>query len=199
MLHFATLLRRYHKNLVAMKKSILPVMAFVLLSVFARAQYGNKIAISVGGGAMFSSENSIGGPGFSADAELPLAAQLRLIFSAGYFVNYFGRRLYDTSTIYPPVPCDACGIKGPYEFIPLKAGLRYYMKQFYVQGQAGEALEANVTRNSFIYGGTLGGLIKFNSHNFLDIGFGYEHGYKFADYNEAVSEAAIRLAYRYQF
>jgi hypothetical protein len=185
-----------------MKKNILAVVAFVLIRVLASAQSGNKIAVSLGGGAMFSSENSIGGPGLSADAELPLAAQLRLIFSAGYFVNYFGTRLYDTSTIYPPVPCDACGInanKGPYEFIPLKAGLRYYMKQFYVQGEAGEALEANVTRNSFIYGGTLGGLIKFNSHNFLDIGFGYEHGYKFADYNETVSEAALRLAYRYQF
>ena len=52
--------------------------------------------------------------------------------------------------------------KGPYKFIPLKAGLRYYIKYFYLQGEAGESFKANVTANSFIYGGALGGLIPFN-------------------------------------
>jgi hypothetical protein len=47
-----------------MKKKILPVVVFVLISAFARAQSGDKIAVSVGGSAMLASESAIGVPDF---------------------------------------------------------------------------------------------------------------------------------------
>jgi len=162
------------------------------------------MALSLGLGASFSSANSIGEPGFSAKMELPIVSRLNFMFSAGYFVNYFGTRIYlDTS----PAICPTCSFptenpinQGPYEFIPLKAGLRYYyFRHFYIDGVFGEAIKANVTDNSFVYGGEIGGLIPFNRHNSLDINIGIENGYKFEYYQPAVYELAIRIAYGYQF
>jgi hypothetical protein len=189
-----------------MKKNLPAILALVLMSAFARAQTSDKIAVSLGIDANFTSENSIGGPGFLGRVELPLMPRLKFTFSAGYFVNYFGTRYYLSymtalcQTCTPPNEPTGPANRGPYEFIPLKAGLRYYyLGHLYLEGEIGEAFKANLTNNSFIYGGAFGALIAFNRHNSLDLGLAYSRGYQFADYDETIYELSIRLAYRYQF
>ena len=183
-----------------MTKRILPGIILVFISMFAMAQSGEKIAFSANVDVAVPSYNSIG-PGFTLRAELPVASRLKVTFSAGFFTN-FGRLLYYDM----PANCPGCTIPpgrandAPYEFVPLKAGLRYYyLKYFYFEGNSGVSFNANQTVTSFVYGGSAGALIPFNRHNSLDIGLGFESGYKLADYNEIINELAIRLGYRYQF
>ena len=132
-----------------MTKKTLIVLALVFTGIIARAQAPDKIAVSLSVDANFPSENSIGGPGFTAKIELPLMSRLNLTLSAAYVVNYYGTRYYDAAQ--PPV-CSTCTVPhepegpvngGPYKFVPLKAGLRYYyLKHFYFEGEAGEAIKA---------------------------------------------------------
>jgi len=187
-------------------KNTLLLVTFVLINVFAKAQSNNNIAVSLGINANIPSENSIGGPGFSAAAELPVLPGLKFALSAGYTVNYWGTRYYTTN----PYICPTCVIpsvpQGPanggwYAFIPLTAGIRYYYyRHFYFSGQAGEALKVMETENSFIYGGAFGGLFRFRKHSALDLSVGIEDGYRYADYNySTIYEIGLRVAYRYQF
>ena len=185
-----------------MQKKILVILTFFLAGLTAMAQSENKIALSLGVEASFASQNAIGGPGFSANMELPLIPQLKFTLSAGYLVNY-----YATRYIAPDVTayCATCNIPsgavngGPYEFIPLKAGFRYYYsRHLYLDAIAGDALAANMTAGSFIYGGALGALVPFNRRNALDFSFGFERGYKYLDYSATIDEIALRIAYRYR-
>jgi hypothetical protein len=184
-----------------MKKRILVLLTFIMAGLTAVAQTENKVALSLGVEASFASQNAIGGPGFSAKMELPLTTQLKFTVSAGYLVNYYGTRYISPSmTAY----CPTCNIptgpinSGPYEFIPVKAGFRYYFKHLYLDGIAGDALAANMTAGSFIYGGAFGGLIPFNHRNALDLNIGFERGYKFLDYSQTIDEIALRIAYRFR-
>ncbi|MEO6851991.1 MAG: hypothetical protein ABI203_09125 [Mucilaginibacter sp.] len=183
-----------------MAKKILLVAILAFICSFAMAQSGEKIALSVSLDVAVPSHNSTG-PGFTLRTELPIAARLKFTFSAGFFTN-FGRLLYYNT----PANCVSCIIPmgpsndAPYEFVPVKAGLRYYyLKYFYFEGNGGAAFNANKTVTSFIYGGSLGGLAPLSPHNSLDIGLGFESGYKLTDYNEIINELAIRVGYRYQF
>ncbi len=166
------------------------------------AQTENKVALSLDAEASFVSRHAIGGPGFSAKMELPLTPQLKFTLSAGYLVNYYGTRY-----IAPDVTayCPTCNIpsgpvnSGPYEFIPLKAGVRYYYsRHLYLDAVAGDALAANMTAGSFIYGGALGALVPFNRRNALDFSFAFERGYKYLDYSATIYEIALKIAYRYR-
>jgi hypothetical protein len=186
-----------------MMKNLYLVLALVFISTLCRAQTQNpdKVALSLGFDLFCPQDNAIPGPGFSARAELPLMPQLKFTLSASYFVNYYGPRLYESANppSGPHVPTGPVN-SGPYKFVPVQAGLRYYyFRTFYLEGEAGEAFKANVTDNSFIYGGTVGGLIRFNPHNAIDLGIGYSNGYKYQDYSEKTFEAILRIAYRYQF
>lgn len=190
-----------------MIKKLLVVLALVLTCAIARAQTSNKIAISVSGDGGISTDNSIGGPGFTVKAELPLVNRLNFTISAAFFLNYYGTRYYDAAE--PPV-CSTCIVPvhpptgpvndGPYEFIPIKAGLRYYyFRHLYFEGEAGEAIAANATTSTFVYGGNLGGLVRVSRHSSTDIGIGYSYGYKQQDYNEKVGELYFKIGYRFQF
>jgi len=195
-----------------MLKKFLTLFILVLAGIIAHAQTANKVALSISGDVDFGSSNADGGPGFTLKVELPLATKLKLTVSAGYLSNTFPKRMYDlpavlyTGTYYnintpnPPAEPTGPANSGPYEFIPVKAGLRYYyFKSLYVDAEAGEAFKANVTGNSFVYGGNLGGLVRFDQHNALDISAGYSNGYHLQDYNEKIGEYTLRLGYRYQF
>jgi hypothetical protein len=196
-----------------MKKSILPVIALVLMSVFARAQSAGKTSISFGpelsipfnttssdyGSIKDYYQHGLGG---SFKVELPLSTSLFFTGSAGY-VYYATNIHYLYSTdIAASSPIPMGGIQPPpYKFIPIKAGLQYYYtKSLYLSGEAGDAINLNkASKNSFIYSAGLGAAIPFNVHNGLDIGVRYERGFKITDYPYAMSQIGIRLAYRYQF
>ena len=88
-----------------------------------------------------------------------------------------------------------------YHFLPLKAGLKYYLlKYFYAEGEAGEAIKLNsVSRSSFIYSGGLGVMIPINKHNGIDIGSKYTRGFKITNYPYPASQFGILIGYHYTF
>ena len=144
------------------------------------------------------------GFGGSFKLELPVLPQLHVTITAGYMS-------FKAATRYVAYPGAAPGpyllggiatINGPpYEYIPLKAGLRYYMvRHFYIEGEAGDAIKANsVTTSQFIYAGGLGGIIPIQKRSSIDIGVRFERGFKSVDYNYSMGEVDFRVAYRYQF
>ncbi|HTE01202.1 MAG TPA: hypothetical protein VK668_18075 [Mucilaginibacter sp.] len=196
-----------------MKKNILPVIALVLMSVFARAQSAGKTSISFGPELSIPFNTASGDYGSMKDyyqhglggnfkIELPLTTALFFIGSAGYVYYATNTHYYYSADIAAssPIPMGSPE-PPPYKFIPVKAGLQYYYtKCLYVSGEAGDAINLNkASKNSFIYSVGLGAVIPFNVHNGLDIGVRYERGFKITDYPYAMSQVGIRLAYRYQF
>lgn len=197
-----------------MIKKLLTLAFLLLAGIAVYAQNNDKFAINLSGDVNVpSGSDARPGPGLTLKAEVPLAPDLKLTFSAGYLTSYFSRRLYEPPVVeynspsefnintpnpalYPTGPVNG----GPYEFVPVMVGFRlFYFKSLYVDGQAGEAFKANVTNNSFIYGGNLGWLLKFSAHNALDISAGYSNGYKLQDTGDKISEVSFRLGYRFQF
>jgi hypothetical protein len=87
----------------------------------------------------------------------------------------------------------------PYEYIPLKGGLRYYFARFfYVDGEAGAAIGANSNAaSSFIYSGSMGFIIPFTPKNGLDFNFGYGRGYHITNYPFSMSQLSIGVAYKF--
>jgi len=197
-----------------MKKNILPVLAFLLISVFTRAQSGNKITLSLGPelGIPFNTNTyNYGhirdyykdGIGASLKIELPVTTSLHFTASAGYIYYPNVRYLVLDQTAASPggyiYPGDQLINNTPYKFIPVKAGLQYYYSKYlYADAEAGAAIKSNSeSKTSFIYSGGLGGVIPFNAASGLDIGFRYERGYQAYVYPSPMSQFGIRLAYKH--
>ena len=197
-----------------MKRNILPVLAFLLISVIARAQSGDKITLSLGPELSIPfNTNSYNyghirdfykdGFGGNLKLELPATPALHFTATAGYVSYAAVRYLYLDATAAPPngyvYPADQSINNKPYQFIPLKAGLQYYYSQYlYASAEAGAAIKANtVSKSSFIYSGGFGGVIPFNAVSGLDIGFRYERGYQIQIYPSPMSQFGIRVAYKH--
>lgn len=196
-----------------MKKNILFALVLMFIGVSAHAQWSSKPAISFGGDIVLpfhSSGNSVVGPesyyktgaGFAIKAELPGSKQMAVTLSAGYLM-YVPKPLYYLDM---PANCPTCTVptgphsNPPYEYIPVKAGLRYYLGQFYLDGEAGAGIKVNYkAKTSFIYGGGLGWAIPFNAHDGLDIGAHFERGFKSFNYPLVFTQADLSLAYRRRF
>ncbi len=194
-----------------MKQKYLNLFAMFLLfvSLTAKAQ-SDKPAISIGPevGLPFNTEHNYiktrdvyqPGVGASIKLELPVSSGLKFTATAGY-LNYASNEhlLYATTLYYPPM--GGSSTLPAYEFIPLKVGLRYYYaKSFYLDADAGEAFKAGGNaKNSFIYAAAFGALIPFSKHHGLDLNARYENGYKSKNYDYAMQQLGIRLAYRYSF
>jgi len=199
-----------------MKRKLLTVLALIFISALVRAQSGNKIAISLGPelDIPFNTANANGqsikdtykdGIGGSLKIELPITAALHFTGSAGYiYYRSDHRYIFPNYDPYPGpsgVANNNITIAPPYKFIPLKAGLQYYfVKYLYINGEVGDAIKANSQAiNSFIYSGGAGVAIPFNPHQGLDLGILYEHGFKNKDYDSAMGQLALRVAYKYRF
>ncbi|MDB5141722.1 MAG: hypothetical protein JWQ66_435 [Mucilaginibacter sp.] len=197
-----------------MKKNILPVLAFLLISAFARAQSGDKITLSLGlelGIPFNTSTYNYGdirgyykdGIGGSLRIELPVTKSLHFTASAGYIsypnVYYLALTATETAPAGYVYPSDQLISNTSYRFIPVKAGLQYYYSGYlYADAEAGAAIKSNsATKTSFIYSGGLGGVIPFNAVSGLDIGFRYERGYQVYVYPSPMSQFGIRLAYKH--
>jgi hypothetical protein len=198
-------------------KLLSALIVMLLLSAFARAQSGSKIAISVGPEFSFPFNTSTvdngnikdfykDGIGGSVKIELPISAALHFTGSAGY-VDYKSNHHYIVPYQFGPYPgpADVTSTNGalapPYKFIPIKVGLQYYfVKCLYINGEVGDAIKTGAQAiNSFIYAGGLGAALPFGPHQGLDIGVLYQRGFKTIDYDSPMSEFTIRVAYKYRF
>ena len=199
-----------------MKKSILLLPTLILISLFAKAQSGDKVAISLG--PEFNIPFNTGttpygkttdyykdGYGGSIKIEVPIVHSLHFTGSAGFLYYrsaYYFSLFYFDNMLAPTAAYNEQGNKiysAAYKYIPLKAGLQYYYsKCLYLGADAGEAIKVGpVSAKSFIYSGGLGGVIPINKHNGIDLSIRFERGYKNVDYNYAMSQFGFRLAYRF--
>jgi hypothetical protein len=195
-----------------MKKGLILILLTVAISAVCtkvKAQSPAKIALSLGPelGVPINAHDADGdnvrnyygdGIGGSLKLELPVIDGLDVTVTAGYmdykstrYLTYSGPYLEGSSITNTP----------NYTYIPLKAGLRYYLNKYlYVESNAGEAIKTSVSASSsFIYGGSMGGIIPINAHNSVDIGVAVERGYKNVYYSYPMGQVAFRLAYRYNF
>jgi hypothetical protein len=190
-------------------------LLFIPIAIYA--QSADKLAISIGANAVFPFNTSFGsvrsnqvyrdGYGLFAQAELPLPDHFALTFSAGY-VAYAAKptTTYTPSGVYftclgCTIPTVAITTNNPNdEYIPVKAALRYYLSSFYIEAEAGTAIKAGgKASTSALYAGGVGWLIRFNRHSAIDLGAYFERAFTSTDYNYLLSQADIRLAYRFAF
>ena len=118
-----------------MKISLL--LLFVVFADFAFGQTSGK-GFGVGLELGFPT-NSIYNIGFggSGKAEVPLVSSLSLSVTAGY-TNFY----YKSGLIGSVKSQDPAG------FLPLKAGLKYYLAEgFYIEGEAGTSIETNYNKD----------------------------------------------------
>jgi hypothetical protein len=185
---------------------------FCSSSLFSLAQSGTQTSISIGTelGIPFNAQHDYvktrdvyqDGLGGIIRLELPITSSLHFIASAGYAVYHSNLMyLYAIPDVIPGSNPNLPNQPGPYTYIPLKAGLRYYyVKYLYVSAEAGEAIKTNkFTRSSFIYSGGLGGAIPISAHHGIDIGLRYEGGYKNTDADFRMSQLGVGVAYKYSF
>jgi hypothetical protein len=194
-----------------MKKTLLSILAFLLVITFASAQSSNKISYSIGpeftipfntnsyyyGLARNKYQDGFGG---SIKIEAPITTTLHFTGSAG-FVDYATNAHY---LYYVPLAygSSSAGIQPPpFQFIPVKAGLQYYYDQYlYISSEVGAAFGANsVSTTSVIYSGGLGAVIPFNLHSGLDISARYERGFLAPSYDSPMSQLGIRVAYKFGY
>jgi len=195
-----------------MKKIILSISLLILIATSVQAQSGNNISLSLGPELNFpfnAGTNDYGstrnyyqnGLGGTLKTELPVSSSVHITVSIGY-IHYFTNQYYVIVPAYYPGYVSNDDLKAPpFLFMPVKTGLQYYYSKYmYLSAEAGEAFKLNsVSKNSFIYSGGLGGVIPFNAKSGLDIGVRYERGYKIMEYQYAMSQIGLRIAYKHSF
>lgn len=173
-----------------MKKLLL--FAFILFNItIAHAQYrGNanpkKIFLSIDGevGAPSNTPYNIT-YGASAQAEIKLINQLGLTLAGEYIGYSYKNTLFANSN----------SSKHP-EFIPLKAGLKYYTgPNFYLAGELGSTIQTNTNAgNMFVYAIGFGFALPINQLSDIDIGFSYQN-YSQNQYQTTGLKVAYRLGW----
>ncbi len=194
-------------------KKLLNLFFLVLTAGITNAQTGSKLSLIAEG--QFAIPFNTGttdygqtrmyyqdGVGGDIKAELPLTASLHVTGSAGYAwfaTNQYPVYLMAASDSYFPT---GSGATPPgYHFLPLKAGLKYYLlKYFYADAELGGAVKLNsTTQSAFIYSGGIGVLIPITRHYGIDVGSQYSRGYKIVDYPFPTSQFGILIGYHYTF
>jgi hypothetical protein len=122
------------------------------------------------------------GLGISGKFEFPVSNKVCVTVTAGYDAFFYKGNLYTSSR----TPSAA-------EFVPLKAGARYYFNQgVYVEGELGTAIETNYLKQDvFAFSIGPGFTIPINDKRGVDISFRYE---SWSDHQ--LRQTAIRFAYR---
>jgi hypothetical protein len=156
---------------------------FLLSSTIAFSQNAPKMAFSVGLDLAIPT-NSIYNIGFggSGKAEVPIAGPVSLTVTAGYTSLYFKKSLIGSTQS-----------QDPSGFVPLKAGIKYYISEgFYLEGEAGTAMETNYNKNKlFAFAIGPGFLLPINKYSAIDLGFRYENWG-----SGRIRQTGIRVAYR---
>lgn len=165
-----------------MKKLLLLFLPFFYIG--ANAQTFNTKAFSVGLEVGIPSQSVYNvGLGGSGKAEVPVASNVSLSFTAGYTSFYYKKSLIGSS-----VTPDAG------RFFPLKAGVKYYFSEgFYAEGEAGSVIETNYNKdNLFAFSIGPGFVIATGKHTGVDMGFRYENWSR-----GRLRQTALRVAYRF--
>jgi hypothetical protein len=195
-----------------MKKAFI-IMLLTVATLAAKAQAGKGISLSVGPefniplntaiynyGDMRNYYND--GVSGTIKLEAPATSNWHFVLSAGF-------AWYANAQKYLIVPLNSTEYQAggysnffptkPYEYLPLRAGLRYYFtRYFYIDGEAGAAVAANSNSvSSFIYSGSAGFIIPFTAKSGLDFNFGYGHGYKITNYDFSMSQLSMGVAYKF--
>lgn len=213
---------------------ILLICVFSLTALLAQAQ-DNKPAISIGPDLFFpinTTNNAVrniykDGVGGDVKLEWTILKSLKFTVSAG-FVSFGDKQILETpnpTVIYYNINQPNTNQSNntyrqlPFRFIPLTAGLQYYLiKYFYIDGSIGDAVRfgdnngnivtdqngkvysnGNNEYSSFIWSGGVGVNIPVTKHNAIDFGVRYENGYKTPTDDYAMGVVALRLAYKYKF
>lgn len=192
---------------------IVLVLLFIVSSFMAHAQGGKQTSISIGTeldvplniGSYQYNEPDVtykGGFGVNVKLETPITQTLHFTANAGYV--YFESNLqylYDYSSSFylsGHVPEEH---PGPYVFLPVTAGLKYYWaKYFYLSAEAGSAFSTGTkSYTSFIYSGGAGAVAPIGPHHGFDFGIRFERGYKSIDYSHPIDQLGLNVAYKYRF
>jgi hypothetical protein len=201
-----------------MKKNLHLFKIFVLLLIpqLLHAQTGERLALSIGSDLLLPFNSSEGyhrsdafyrlGLGLFAKAELPLTGRLKLTFSTGYLGYVPTNKDYFANPVL--YTCANCTVPNynftpdnpVYQYVPVKAGLRYYLSGFYLEAEGGAAFGVGgKATSSVLYAGGAGWVLRFNRHNAIDLGVCFQRAFTSTDYNYLLSQADIRIAYRYAF
>lgn len=151
-----------------MKKILIITNLIIAYPVSAFCQVGKKGStnISVGGEALFANstlrQTHHPGAGMNIKGEYVFAKHTSVTTSVGY--NYLAGKKIDGKR------------QNPIESIPLKAGLRYYLGNFYAMAEAGVLIERNFEAgNGMIYSVAMGDeIVRQANGNSLDISLRYE-------------------------
>ncbi len=166
-------------------KKLLPILFLFLYSV-AYGQTSPKKAFSAGLDLAIPT-NSIYNIGFggSGKAEVPIAGAASLTVTAGYTSLYFKSSLIGNTKSQ-----DAAG------FVPLKAGVKYYLSDgFYLEGEAGTAIETNYNKDKlFAFALGPGFILNTGKNSAIDLGFRYENWG-----SGRIRQTGIRVAYRFDW
>lgn len=124
------------------------------------------------------------GFGVSAKAEYLFQKHTSLTFSSGYY-TLAGKTAPDN-----PTDLNVYGI-------PVKAGLRYYLGNFYIGGEGGFVYQGNYKpRNGFVYAFSIGDEIITNRNNENSLDISLRHEVWKTDISRAF--AGIRIAYEFR-
>ncbi|MFS2188644.1 hypothetical protein ACCC92_18335 [Mucilaginibacter sp. Mucisp84] len=186
------------------------ILLFAVFSFAAKAQRGEQTSLSAGSGIIaplnmnYRNDN---GTDFNVDAgfsvnlklEKPITETLHFTVGTGFvFTASTPQYLFSSNSsnvFYDNHYHDL------YAYLPLTAGLKYYFtKCLYVNAETGSAFSINSrARTSFIYAGGAGAVVPIGPHHGLDFGLQFERGYKNTDYDHAINQLVLNVAYKYRF
>src|SRR5579863_5055241 len=144
---------------------ILTALLFVTISASAQDPVQNSKAFSIGGEVNIPSFGLYNvGTGASAKFEFPIVSPVSISLTAGF-----------TSFFYRSSILNNYNGGGSDVFVPLKAGVKYYLAQsFYAEGEVGSAFELNHNKSSLVAFSIGPGFVVPAGKNGLDISFRYE-------------------------
>lgn len=166
-----------------MKRPLLILAALFIITLNATAQqFSNQKAFTIGGELNIPSFGLYTvGTGVSAKLEFPIASPVSISLTAGF-----------TSFFYRSSILNNYNGGGSDIFVPLKAGVKYYLAQgFYAEGELGEAMELNYNKSNLVAFSVGPGFIVPAGKNAVDISFRYE------DWEGQIKQTALRFAYRF--
>lgn len=167
-----------------MKKLLLLILTIYTISANAQTTVPTTQAVSLGF-ELAAPSNSVYtiGTGASAKFDIPIVSPVSLTLTGGFTAMYYKSNLFNSSRT-----------PGAAGFLPLKAGVKYYLGQnFYAEGEAGTAIETNYDKHSsFAFSLGPGFIIPMNNEKQgIDIGFRYE------SWSNQLRQTGIRIAYRF--
>ncbi len=165
-----------------MKRFLFLLVAFAAFKAEAQDFQPQSMAFSLGGEIAITSHSAYNtGWGFSGKFDIPVAKPVSLSLTAGYTRLGFKEALIGGSS-RPPAT----------NFVPLKAGAKVFSGGFFIEAEAGAAIETNYNKDKlFAFAIGPGFIVPLgDSKQAIEFGFRYERWAK------RLTQTGIRVAYR---